>query len=180
MGASPADQIRRGQSPLAAPNQPGPTLLGLLSLLAPQFRWTLKTFYSYPTFFNPLTASVTLTNQIQIDSQSHFILTYATCIVTDATNLIQIPFIPQLVQFIDSSSQSQLFQQATHAMNVYGDASQPGIFAIPYPISPSATFSVQHQNLEATNRLTFVALNGFKSYPGTDTRARNPLQPVNG
>lgn len=173
--SSPITELQHGQSPLAGPNNPGPTLLGLLSLLPPQFRWTLKTFYSYPTLFNPLTASTTQTNQIQIDSASHFVVTYATCTVTDTAYTTLLSFIPQLVQMIDSSSQSQLFQQATHAMNVYGDASNPGIFAIPYPISPSATFSIQHQNLEATNRLVYVALNGFKSYPKTDVRKANPL-----
>ena len=172
---APVTQMQRGQDPMTNAMSPGPTLLGLLSLLPPQFRWTLKNFYSYPTFFNPLTASTTLTNTIQIDSASHFIITYALCTCTDTSNATQLSFISQLVQMIDSSSQSQLFQQQTHAMNVYGDASNPGIFAIPYPISPSATFSIQHQNLEATNRNVYVALCGFKSYPKTDVRRMNPL-----
>lgn len=170
MGAGPVEQLRRGQSPMTQANAPGPTLLGLLSLLPPNYRWTMKRFYGYPTEFLPLTASTTLTNQIGIQADSDFIITYATCIVTDTTNLIQLPFIPQLVQLQDAAAGSNFFLIPEHAMNVYGDATQPGIFAVPYVMRASSTLSVQHQNLEATNRNVRIAFQGFKSWPGTDTR----------
>lgn len=173
MGASPVQQLQHGQSPLSQPNAPGPTLLGLLSLLPPQFRWTYKHFYSYPTSFTPLTGSATLSSQITIDSGSHFLITYATCIVVDTTNLVQQSFIPQLVQMTDSSSQSQLFQQQMHAMAVYGDASNPGIFAIPYILTPACTFTVQHQNQDSTNVNVYIGFNGMKSYQSLDVRNMN-------
>lgn len=172
MGASPQTQLQRGQSPAAGPNNPGPTLLGLLSLLPPNFRWTLKNLYAYNTNFLPLTASQTQTNNIAIASDSHFIITYATCIVTDTANTTQISFIPQLVQLTDSSAQSNLFLSPVHAMALYGDASSPGVFAIPYIFSPGTTLGVQHQDLSGTSYNTRVAFFGFKSYPGTDTRER--------
>jgi hypothetical protein len=177
MGAGPVAQLKRGQSPLTQPNAPGPTLLGLLSLLPPQFRWTFKHFFSYPTTFAPLVASTTQQSQIQADSGSHFIITYATCICVDAaTNLIQQAFIPQLVMLIDSSSQAQLFQQAMHAMAVYGDATAPGVFAIPYILNPASTLTVQHQNQDTVNVNDYIAFVGFKSYPNSDVRnpSNNP------
>lgn len=167
---APQTQRRMGNEPMANTQSPAPTLLGLLSLLPPQFRWTRKNFYGYPTEFLPLTASLTLTNQIGIQSDSDFIITYATCIVTDTTNLIQLSFIPQLVQLQDAAAGQSFFLIPVHAMNVYGDASAPGIFAVPYVMRAASTLSVQHQNLEATNRNVRCAFMGFKSYPGTDTR----------
>lgn len=173
MGATPIVQQKMGQSPLTQPNAPATTLLGLLSLLPPQFRWTFKHFFSYVTSFVPLAASTTQQTQITIDSGSHFIITYATCIVVDTTNLIQQTFIPQLVQLFDSSAQSSLFSGQMHAMAVYGDATQPGIFAIPYVFKPSATLTVQHQNQDSVAVNDYVAFNGFKSYPNTDMRNKD-------
>lgn len=172
MGASPSEQLRRGQSPLSQANAPGPTLLGLLSLLPPQYRWTLKNFYTYIAEFLPLTASLTLTRQVGIAADSDFIVTYASAIVTDTLNTTQLGFVPQLVQLQDAAAGANFFLQPAHFMNVYGDATSPGIFAIPYVMRASGTLSVQHQNLEATDRNVRIAFPGFKSYPDTDTRQR--------
>ena len=167
----PRGDLSRGQFPATSPTQPaGPTLLGLLSLLEPQYRWTRKTFFGYVTEFLTLGVSATVTNQVGIQSDSDFLITYATCIVTDTTNLIQLPFIPQLVQLYDSAAGVSFFLLPEHAMNVYGDAMNPGIFAIPYVMRAASTLGVQHQNLEATARNVRCAFNGFRSYPGTDTR----------
>lgn len=170
MGVSPIEQERYGQSPLTQANAPGPTLLGLLSLLPPQYRWTLKQFFAYTCNFLPLTASSTQTQQIGIQSDADFIITYALAIVTDTTNLIKLPFVPQLVTLQDSAAGLNLFSAAVHADAVFGDASNPGIFAVPYVMQRTATLSVQLQNLEATDRNVRISFCGFKSYPGTDVR----------
>lgn len=159
--------IQGGGYPLALP---GPTLLGVLSLLPPIYRWTRKTFFGYVTEFLPLTANLTIANSLGIQADSDFIICYATCIVTDVTNLVQIPFIPQLVQLTDAAAGNAFFLQPEHAMNVYGDAANPGIFANPVVMRAATTLQVQHQNLEAFNRNVRCAFNGFRSYPGTDTR----------
>lgn len=172
---APATQLQRAESAgVGASQSPGPTLLGQLSLLPPQFRWTYKTAIWYPTAFSTLGASATQQSPIQIDSQSHFILCFAGCIVTDTTFLIQLAFIPQLVQIMDSAGQTNLFQSATgiHANLVYGDAQNPGIFAVPYIFAPGGTLTVQHQNQEAVARQVYISFSGFKSYPKTDTRKK--------
>jgi hypothetical protein len=165
---APATDLRQGGSGTVAP--PGPTLLGLLSLLQPQYRWTRKNFFGYVTEFLPLTASLAITNTIAIAGDSDFLITFATCVLTDTTNLVQQPFIPQLVQLTDSAAGMAFFLLPEHANNVYGDAQNPGIFAAPYVMRQATSLAVQHTNLEATNRNVRVAFNGFKSYPGTDTR----------
>ena len=166
---SPAADLRNGGSGTpAAP--PGPTLLGVLSLLPPPYRWTRKNFFGYVTEFLTLAASGTAQNVIGIAGDSDFIITFATCIVTDSTNLVQLPFIPQLVQLTDQAAGMAFFLLPEHANNVYGDAQNPGIFASPYVMRQATSLAVQHQNLEATARNVRCAFNGFKSYPGTDTR----------
>lgn len=165
---SPRTDLQRGGGPSVAP--PGPTLLGLLSLLAPQYRWTRKLFFAYVTEFLPLTASLALQNTIGIAGDSDFIIAFAGAVVTDTTNLIQLPFIPQLVQLTDSAAGIAMFSMPMHAVLVYGDAQNPGVFSDPYVMRQATQLSVQETNLEATNRNVRIGFNGFKSYPGTDTR----------
>lgn len=170
MTAPPVVGARRGMGPAGgmAGDGGGPTLLPLIALLPPQFMYTYKYFGSYPFSFLPLTASLTLTTQLTIEVQSDFIMTYAMCTTLDTTNAVLQPFNPTLVQFTDGSSQATLFQAATHALNVYGDATNPGIFAMPYVITRSSTFTVQHQNQIATSINQYGALVGMKSVAGSN------------
>ena len=165
---TPTQDMRNGGGPAAA--MPGPTLLGLLSLLQPQYRWTRKLDFAYVTEFLPLTANLAIQNTIGIAGDSDFIIVFANCIVTDVTNLIQLPFIPQLVQLIDSAAGVSFFSQPKHAMLVYGEAATPGISSSPIVMRQATQLAVQHTNLEAVNRNVRCSFDGFKSYPGTDTR----------
>lgn len=165
------DQPRRMQTPGAAPSAPAaPPLLGTLSLLEPQYRWTRKDLFAYGTEFLTLGASTTTTNTIGIQGDTDFIVTFAMCTVTDSANTTQLTFIPQLVMLSDASSGMSFFNIPLHAMNVYGDAQNPGVFAIPRVLRAATSMSVQHQNLEATARNVRCAFMGFRSWPGTDTR----------
>jgi len=166
---TPVTDLQRGGAGTPLP-PPGPTLLGLLSLLQPQYRWTRKMYFVYGTDFNTLAGSTTTTNTIGIAGDSDFIVTFANCIVTDSTQLIQLPFIPQLVQLTDSSLGMAFFLTPQHANNVYGDGMNPGIFPSPYVLRQATSLAVQHQNLETTARVVRCGFMGFKSYPQTDTR----------
>jgi hypothetical protein len=167
MGASVQAQVQRGGYPNA---KEGPTLLGTLSLLEPQFRWTRKNFFGYVTEFLTLGASATVTNSVTIQGDSDFIITYATAIVTDSANTTQVSFPPQLVQLTDAAAGVNFFLLPEHFLNVYGDAQNPGIFSDPIVMRAATTLQVQHQNLEAVARNVRCAFNGMRSYPGTDTR----------
>lgn len=168
MGASVQATNQGGNGPTVVSS--GPTFLGVLSLLQPQYRWTVKNYFAYNGAFQPLAGNATATVTLSIAADTDFIITYANCIVTDTTNLIQLPFIPQLVQLQDTAAGYQFFLQAAHAMTVYGDAQNPGIFAVPRVMRRATQLSVVHQNLEATSRNAFVFFNGFKSWPNTDVR----------
>lgn len=166
---APVSDLQRGGS--GTPNgAPGPTLLGILSLLPPQYRWTRKRYFGYTSNFLPLTASLTLQNVVAIAGDSDFIITFAEGIVTDTTDLINLPFVPQLVQLTDQAAGLALFLSPAHFNTVYGDAQNPGLFATPYVMRQATSLAVQHQNLEATNRNVRINFNGFKSWPNTDTR----------
>jgi len=167
MTGPPAVRAARGNIPMGNDGG-GPTMLPLIALLPPQFMYTYKYFGSYPTSFQPLTASLTLTSQITIEVSTDFIVTYAMCTTLDTANAVVQALNPVLVQFTDGASQASLFQQPTHALNVYGDASNPGIFAMPYVITRSSTFTIQHQNQVATSINQYIALVGFKSLAGSN------------
>jgi hypothetical protein len=155
------------------PNTQGPTLLGVLSLLEPQFRWTRKTNFGYVTEFLTLGASATTTNSISIQGDSDFIVSYAESIVTDSGNTSLLSFVPQLVQLTDAAAGTAFFSSPAHFHNVYGDAQNPGIFADPIVMRAATTLQVRHENLEATARNVRCLFQGFRSYPQTDTRDPN-------
>ena len=145
-------------------------MLGLLSLLEPQYRWTSKNFFNYSGSFLPLTASLTLQTTLGIASDTDFIATFASAISTDATNLILDAFIAQLVQWSDTASGYNYFLAPTHAELVYGSGGTPGVMAIPMILTRGTQLQVQHQNLAAVNKNVYFSIFGFKSRPGTDTR----------
>jgi hypothetical protein len=170
MGSAVMSEQRGQGPPLASPSGGSFTLLGLLSLLEPQFRWTSKAFFGYGTEFLTLGASKTVQNVIAIAGDTDFIITFAMARATDSTDLILLPFVPQLVQLTDQSSGIAMFLLPAHFDLVYGDAQNPGIFAVPRVMRQATTLAVQHQNLEATARNVRCSYFGFKSFPGTDTR----------
>ena len=168
---TPATDLATGGAGTPLP-PPGPTLLGLLSLLQPQYRWTRKNYFIYGVEFNTLGASATVVQTIGIAGDSDFIMTFANAICTDTTNLIQLPFVPQLVQLTDSAAGMAFYLIPQHFNVVYGDSNNPGVFPSPYVMRQATSLAVQHQNFEATARIVRTSFQGFKSYPGTDTRQK--------
>lgn len=164
---APATAAARGTSPMYA-GVGGPTMLPLIALLPPQFMYTYKYFGSYPASFLTLAASSTQTTQVTIETFTDFIMTYAMLTTLSSDFATLQPFAPCLVQMTDGASQASLFQSPTHANNVYGSATDPGIFAMPYVIAASATFTIQHQNQIATALNQYIALTGFKSVVGSN------------
>ena len=168
MTMPPSLMNERGFSQYADDGAAGPTMLGLLSLLPPQFRETYKYFSAYPVQFAPLAASTTDTKQYTVDIQTDFIITYAMCATLNTTNDTVQAFPPVLVQITDSATTSTLFQAAMHGLNVYGDAVNPGIFAMPYVAARAVTITIQHQNQIATAINQYVTHSGFKSVVGSN------------
>jgi hypothetical protein len=157
---TPDQRIATGQ----AINPPA----GVLGWLPPRFWGTIKEYFAYPANFLPLVANATQTETISIQSDSDFILLYATLVGTATDNVTPLVFRPALVQLRDASSGTDLFQSPTHVENVFGDAMQPGIFAVPYYLRANSALQVTLQNLEAFDRNYRLTFHGFKSWPNSD------------
>jgi hypothetical protein len=144
--------------------QPGPVPPGIFRLIPAKYRNKVKDFFGYAADFLPLTASLTQTQNISIQSDSDFLIVAGVAVVTTTDNLTRLTFVPQLVQLFDSGSGRQFFNQPTHYHNVYGTAEQPAYWTFPKLMTRSATLSVQHQNLEAVSRNVRVIFLGFKIF----------------
>lgn len=172
MGTSVTGDRQRNGWPSTSPNGPVPTFLGILAALQPQYRFTRKDLFAYACEFLTLGSSATSTQTIAIAGDTDFIIQFAMCLCTDSANTTMLTFIPQLVQLTDSASGISFFNLPLPAQSVYGDAQNPGIFAIPKVMRQATTLAVQHQNLEAVARNVRCAFIGMKSYPGTDVREK--------
>lgn len=123
--------------------------------------------FAYGTEFLPLVASATTANQIAINADSAFLIVSACLVETDTTDLSFLAQHPLLFQLSDTGSGRYLSNIAIHADNYFGTAERPFIwteYGCPKILAPNSTFSVQAQNLEATNRNVRVAFHGIKIF----------------
>lgn len=143
-----------------------PPVSGLLALLPPQLRRNrINQFYVYNADFLPLVGNATTTVNVAIQSDADYVICFAMGVVTDVANTTVLPFVPQLVQLRDTAAGNYLSQSPVHYNMVYGDASNPGIFSVPYFLRAGSTLQVQHQDLSGTNSNVRLAFCGFRSVP---------------
>lgn len=132
--------------------------------LPPRMRERARDFFGYTIDFVPLGVNATTIQEVNIQSDSDFIIGAAVATVTDTANTTRLGFVPQLVQLFSAGSGRNLFSGATHFENVFGTAQQPAIWPIPKLLSAGSTFSAQLQNLEATARNVRLTFLGFKVF----------------
>lgn len=123
-----------------------------------------RDFFAYTIDFIPLAATTTTTQDVNIQSDSDFVIGAAVATVTDTANTTRLAFVPQLVQLFSAASGRNLFSGATHFENIFGTAQEPAIWPIPKLLAAGSTFSAQLQNLEATARNVRLAFLGFKIF----------------
>lgn len=121
-------------------------------------------YFVYGTDFTPLTASLTLTNNINIQGDSAFVILSGVMVETDTGNTTFLAQAPILFDLSDSGSGRHFSNTPIHASNWFGSAELPKYWDVPKVLAPNATFSVQAQNLEAVNRNVRVAFHGFKIF----------------
>lgn len=121
-------------------------------------------YFVYGTDFTPLTASLTVTNNINIAGDSAFMILSAVLVETDTANTTFLANEPLLAQLSDSGSGRSFSNTPIHANNWFGTAEEPKYWDVPKLLAPNATFNVTLQNLEATNRNVRVAFHGFKIF----------------
>lgn len=128
--------------------------------------------YVYATQFLPLTASLTITNEIQLKTDSFFLVLAGTAVVTDtsdaaiaaAANTFDKFNYPFLVTLSDSASGEPVSNIGVAFDNYFGSARDPFYWPAPWLLSPGAVLQVQLQNLLATDRRVRIAFHGVRIY----------------
>jgi hypothetical protein len=118
----------------------------------------------YATDFVPLPLSATVTNNINIDGSSAFMILSAVAVETDIANTTFLAQMPLLASIKDTGSARDLMNTPVHASNWFGTAQEPKYWDIPKVLAPNTTLAVTLQNLEATARNVRIAFHGFKIF----------------
>lgn len=121
-------------------------------------------FFIYGTEFLPLTASLSITNNLNIDGNSAFVCCTSQIIETATDNTTFLAQSPVLVSILDTGSGLVLSNIPIHANNWFGTAQRPYVWPVPKIFAPNSTLQITAQNLEATNRNVRIALSGFKIF----------------
>lgn len=124
-------------------------------------------YFAYGTDFTPLTASLTTTRAIQINSDSAFMILSATMVETATDNTTFMANHPLLATLTTGGAALSLSSTPIHADNWFGTAQEPKYWDVPKVLLPNTTFNVTLQNLEATDRNIRIAFHGFKLFKFT-------------
>lgn len=132
--------------------------------LPPPMRGAAKDFFVYTAEFLPLAAGGTAAQNVAIQSDSAFLLTALTRVVTAVDNTTVVTFAPMMLQLTDLGSGRALMDRPVHLESLAGTAQlQSTIF--PKFINPASTLGVQLQNLDlVTARNVRLAFLGFKVF----------------
>jgi hypothetical protein len=140
--------------------------------LHPALHTKRRRTYVYATQFLPLTASLTLTNEIQLKTDSYFLVLAGTMVFTDTSdatiastaNAFDKFNVPVLVTLSDSASGDALNNIAVSADNYFGSGRDPFNWPAPWLLAPGATLQVVAQNLIGTDRRMRLAFHGVRIY----------------
>lgn len=161
--------------PLLAPNW-------WLGLVPREFWNKKKTFFIYETDFATavgglgggsqvnLPASGQSTGNIQIQSDSHFLIVAGVALVTDATfaTVLNSPSNANstgiLCQIVDVAAGFPLSNVPVPLESLFGTAQLPGVWSIPKLIRASSTLQTNLQNLIATARAVRLSYWGVRIY----------------
>lgn len=156
------------------PRVPGARLLQALGLTRYPFwfpagaKKLAMDYFVYGTDFLPLgaagTATATVANPININSDSAFMILSAVMVETAVDNMTFLANQPLLCQLSEAGGARNLANTPIHANNWFGTAQLPKYWDVPKILLPNSTFTVQLQNLEATARNIRVAFHGFKLF----------------
>lgn len=121
-------------------------------------------YFVYGTDFTPLTASLTVQNNININGDSAFCILSGVIVESDTANTTILAVPPLLFRLMDTGSGRYTSNIPIHAANWFGTAQLPKYWDVPKILSPNSTWAVEAQNLEAVNRNVRVAFHGFKIF----------------
>jgi hypothetical protein len=125
-------------------------------------------YFVYGTDFLPLgaagSATAALTNPININSDSAFLIVSGALVETDTANTTFLAQRPLLCSLQEGGSGRTLNNTPIHVDNWFGTAELPKIWEQPKLLVPNSTFNVTLTNLEATARNIRIAFHGFKLF----------------
>lgn len=129
-----------------------------------------RRIYNYATQWLPLTASLTITNEIQLKTDSYFLVLMGLATVTDtsdatiaSTAASNVPFNnPFLVTLSDSASGDTTSNIAVAFDNLFGNARYPFYWPVPWLLDPGAVIQIQLQNLLGTDRRVRMVFCGVR------------------
>ena len=139
------------------------------TLIPPQLRGRMKDFFAYCGSVNPLPAGATVSDDIQIQADSDFLILAGIVGVRDAaTGLAFQADAPITVSILDTGSGRQLNNEATDLNNLFGTGREPAYWTMPKLIKRSSTIQTVLGNLDPGNgfivRYSYV---GIKVFPAT-------------
>lgn len=131
-----------------------------------------RTMYDYATQFLPATASVTTTNEIQLKTDSYFLVLVGLATVTDTSDAViaataasNVPFNnPFLVTLSDSASGDTKSNIAVAFDNLFGNARYPFYWPVPWLLDPGAVIQVKVENLLSTDRRIRMVFRGVRIF----------------
>ncbi|MEE8177701.1 MAG: hypothetical protein V3T65_06880 [Acidobacteriota bacterium] len=135
--------------------------------MLPRRLWAkTKDFFVYGTEFLPLAANAVSANrEIQIQSDSHFVIMAAVIVATSVDDLTTVgPPIPQTARLFDTGSGRELQNHDVHVDNYFGTAILPAYWTYPKLIKAASTFRTELTNLSATAANVRVDFWGFKIF----------------
>lgn len=121
-------------------------------------------YFVYGCEFTPLGAGASDSRNIQINSDSAFLILSATLVETDTANTTFFPNRPLTVQLSTGGAGLNLANIAIAADNWFGTAEEPKYWDVPKTLLPNTVFQVSANNLEATARNLRFAFHGFKIF----------------
>jgi hypothetical protein len=138
--------------------------------LPPQLHNKRRQNYVYATQFLPLTASLTITNEIQLKSDSYFLILAACAVVTDTSdaaiastaNAFDKFNAPFLVTLSDSATGDTMSNIGVSFRNYFGVGEEPFFWPAPWLLEPSAVLQTKLENLLATDRRVRIAYHGVR------------------
>ena len=131
-----------------------------------------RRIYNYASQWLPLTASLTITNEIQLKTDSYFLVLMGLATVTDTSDAViaataasNVPFNnPFLVTMSDSASGDTTSNIAVAFDNLFGNARYPFYWPVPWLLDPGAVIQIALQNLLATDRRVRLVFCGVRIF----------------
>lgn len=142
-----------------------PNVNPFLGILPPELWKNQKDFFVYATDFNTIATAATNTNNIGIQSDSHFLIVAGVVAVQATAGATATGSLPATIDILDAGSGRKFNNVPVHIQNLFGTGQNPAYWPYPKLIMAGSTLQTTLANLDATNayvvRLAYWGLKIF-------------------